>query len=87
MIGDTLGQFDTGRIGHGARADFGQGEGGVFGDCIAHFSVLEFQKRGLPHRHLLLWLDHDDVNVRADSAVDVAAAIDSIVCAGVARFA
>jgi len=32
------------------------GEGGVFGTSVARFSVLEFQKRGLPHVHVLLWL-------------------------------
>lgn len=29
----------------------------VFGKTIAHFKVIEFQKRGLPHAHILLILD------------------------------
>jgi len=31
VIGDALGQFDAGRVGHGAGPDLGQGEGGVLG--------------------------------------------------------
>ncbi|EUC66049.1 helitron helicase-like amino-terminal domain protein, partial [Rhizoctonia solani AG-3 Rhs1AP] len=30
---------------------------GVFGKCIAHVHTIEFQKRGLPHMHLLVWLE------------------------------
>ena len=29
---------------------------GIFGTAVARFSVVEFQKRGLAHLHLLLWL-------------------------------
>ena len=32
----------------------------VFGRVIAHMYTIEFQKRGLPHMHLLLILDPDD---------------------------
>ena len=34
--------------------------GGIFGEVVAYMYVIEFQKRGLPHVHLLLILaDHD----------------------------
>ncbi|KAL5723595.1 DNA helicase [Ranunculus cassubicifolius] len=33
---------------------------GVLGKVVAHVHVIEFQKRGLPHAHLLLILDHAD---------------------------
>lgn len=29
----------------------------VLGRCTAHVHTIEFQKRGLPHMHLLVWLD------------------------------
>ena len=29
---------------------------GIFGPCVGHVYVIEFQKRGLPHMHLLLFL-------------------------------
>ena len=32
----------------------------VFGITIANLHVIEFQKRGLPHAHILLWLRHED---------------------------
>ena len=32
---------------------------GVFGKCIAHLRVVEFQKRGLPHAHILVILEKD----------------------------
>ena len=32
----------------------------VLGKCIAYTYVIEFQKRGLPHMHLLLFLDEND---------------------------
>ncbi|PAV76155.1 hypothetical protein WR25_25064 [Diploscapter pachys] len=44
-----------------------------FGKAIAYTYVVEFQKRGLPHAHILLILDRSD-DIRADE-------IDSIVCA------
>ena len=31
-------------------------KGAVFGDVVGHVSVIEFQKRGLPHAHILLIL-------------------------------
>ncbi|KEP45767.1 putative ATP-dependent DNA helicase PIF1 [Rhizoctonia solani 123E] len=30
---------------------------GVLGRCTAHVHTIEFQKRGLPHMHLLVWLE------------------------------
>lgn len=32
----------------------------VLGRSIGHLHVIEFQKRGLPHAHILLWLAEDD---------------------------
>ena len=29
---------------------------GIFGECDAHVAVIEFQKRGAPHCHMLIWL-------------------------------
>jgi hypothetical protein len=29
---------------------------GLFGHCIAHVCVIEFQKSGAPHMHLLVWI-------------------------------
>ena len=46
----------------------------VFGEAVARFHVLEFQKRGLPHVHLLVWLAEGD-------AVTDASSIDSIISA------
>ena len=31
-------------------------KGHIFGECIAHVCVIEFQKRGAPHMHLLVWI-------------------------------
>ena len=31
----------------------------VFGDVVSHVSFIEFQKRGLPHIHLLIILKHN----------------------------
>ena len=41
-------------------------EGHIFGECIAHVCVIEFQKRGAPHMHLLIWIkdfDHTPGNI------------------------
>lgn len=48
--------------------------GGIFGKCVAHVYTIEFQKRGLPHCHLLVWLDQEDKVRSADD-------IDKFVCA------
>ena len=47
---------------------------GVFGKAVAHIHTIEFQKRGLPHMHLLILLDPAD---KIHNAHD----IDSIVSA------
>ena len=31
-------------------------DNGIFGPCVAHVYAIEFQKRGLPHMHLLILL-------------------------------
>jgi hypothetical protein len=31
-----------------------------FGNLRAHVYIIEFQKRGLPHTHMLLWIDPQD---------------------------
>ena len=41
---------------------------------VARIKVVEFQKRGLPHIHVLIWLDQDDKICDADQ-------VDSIVSA------
>jgi hypothetical protein len=33
---------------------------GILGTCLANVHVIEFQKRGLPHMHLLIWLKDED---------------------------
>ena len=30
---------------------------GIFGRCLAHLAVIEFQKRGLPHAHILIFIE------------------------------
>ena len=32
---------------------------GVFGSAVAWVHTIEFQKRGLPHMHLLMWLQRE----------------------------
>lgn len=46
----------------------------VFGHCIADMSVIEFQKRGLPHAHILIILDPADKPLTP-------AEVDRLVCA------
>jgi hypothetical protein len=46
----------------------------VMGRCIAHVRVIEFQKRGLPHAHILIILDADS---KPNEVVDY----DRFVCA------
>ena len=45
----------------------------IFGKVIAHVHVIEFQKRGLPHAHILVILAPDDKPTLND--------YDKIVCA------
>ncbi|GBN78976.1 hypothetical protein AVEN_23075-1 [Araneus ventricosus] len=47
---------------------------GVFGKSISHVYTIEFQKRGLPHAHILIVL-------RADDKFSTSEHIDKFVCA------
>ena len=49
-------------------------EGEIFGKAVAHLWVVEFQKRGLPHAHILIILEAEDVPKTAEQ-------VDQIVCA------
>ena len=49
-------------------------KGGILGKVLAILWVIEFQKRGLPHIHILIILDNED---RPKTAEEV----DHIVCA------
>ena len=40
--------------------------GGLFGQVVAHMHVIEFQKRGLPHAHILIILANHDRMVNAE---------------------
>eukprot|EP00658_Telonema_sp_P-2_P018033 TRINITY_DN17051_c0_g1_i2.p2 TRINITY_DN17051_c0_g1~~TRINITY_DN17051_c0_g1_i2.p2 ORF type:complete len:285 (-),score=49.91 TRINITY_DN17051_c0_g1_i2:326-1180(-) len=42
---------------------------GIFGRSVAHFQVIEFQKRGLPHAHILLILHQND-RLRTSDDID-----------------
>ncbi|GAU51410.1 hypothetical protein TSUD_413210 [Trifolium subterraneum] len=53
-------------------ADFRKGH--FFGRVVASMYTIEFQKRGLPHAHILLWLDSRDRLQSPES-------IDSVICA------
>ena len=48
--------------------------GGVLGKVVAHMHVVEFQKRGLPHAHILIILDSQDRNITPEF-------VDSVVSA------
>jgi hypothetical protein len=47
---------------------------GVLGKVKAHVNVIEFQKRGLPHSHILLTFVDEDKPIDSDD-------VDSMVCA------
>ena len=49
-------------------------EDGIFGKEVAYFMVIEFQKRGLPHAHILLIVDSEDKLCTTED-------IDSCICA------
>jgi hypothetical protein len=51
---------------------------GVLGACVAHVYTVEFQKRGLPHVHILMWI-HRDVVPRT------AADVDQVICAEISN--
>ena len=45
---------------------------GIFGQCLGFCYVIEFQKRGLPHCHMLIWLkeeDHLDTPEKIDACI------------------
>lgn len=44
----------------------------VFGVAIAHIRVIEFQKRGLPHAHILITLDAADKIKNSTALIDLA---------------
>lgn len=44
-------------------------ENNILGRVIAYTYVIEFQKRGFPHAHILLWL-HKDFKIRNSADVD-----------------
>ncbi|XP_065682302.1 uncharacterized protein LOC136095521 [Hydra vulgaris] len=47
---------------------------GVLGKVVTHVQVIEFQKRGLPHAHILLHLANDD-------KLKISQDIDNLICA------
>jgi hypothetical protein len=49
-------------------------EKGIFGKVVAHMHVIEFQKRGLPHAHILLIMDRNDKPCTPEF-------VDTVVCA------
>ena len=44
----------------------------VLGVHIAHIAVIEFQKRGVPHCHILIWIENFECNCES---------IDRVICA------
>ena len=40
--------------------------GGLFGQTVAHMHVIEWQKRGLPHAHILIILANHDRMVNSE---------------------
>ncbi|XP_057381786.1 uncharacterized protein LOC130704351 [Daphnia carinata] len=46
----------------------------ILGIIVARIHVIEFQKRGLPHAHLLMWIDENDVPTTEED-------IDKTICA------
>ncbi|XP_071688933.1 uncharacterized protein [Rutidosis leptorrhynchoides] len=46
----------------------------IFGICIAGVYQIEFQKRGLPHAHILIWLQNQDKCKTPDDIDDLIAA-------------
>ena len=47
---------------------------GIFGTPLALTYVIEFQKRGLPHAHILLWIEKKDIPKTAEQ-------LDRVICA------
>ena len=48
--------------------------GNIFGNVVAHMHVIEFQKRGLPHAHILIILADDDRTLTAEMVDNVVVA-------------
>jgi len=46
----------------------------IFGHCVAYIYMIEFQKCGLPHCHILVFLDRDH-------KLSTPAAVDEVICA------
>ena len=42
---------------------------GIFGPCVAHIDANQFQKRGLPHAHILICLEQN-YKLSTPAAVD-----------------
>ena len=40
----------------------------ILGKTVGHINVVEFQKRGLPHSHILICLHKDDKNKKIEDA-------------------
>ncbi|KAH9392025.1 hypothetical protein TYRP_022296 [Tyrophagus putrescentiae] len=49
-------------------------KGRIFGGCLGYTGVIEFQKRGLPHFHSVVWLERDDKLNTADKVDKVVTA-------------
>jgi hypothetical protein len=49
-------------------------EGGIFGKCVGDVYTIEYQKRGLPHAHILVFMDKDDKPLTREI-------VDEVVCA------
>ena len=47
-------------------------KGNVFGVCEGHIAVIEFQKRGAPHCHILIWIKDFEATPKN---------IDDVICA------
>ena len=41
----------------------------IFGTTLANLHVIEYQKRGLPHAHILIWL-HSEYKLRTPADID-----------------
>lgn len=46
----------------------------ILGECIAHTYVIEFQKRGLPHVHMLIFLKREDKLLNTDKIDEIVSA-------------
>ena len=67
---DSLLREIKGQDENGARRK----EGGIFGKCVGDVYTIEYQKRGLPHAHILVFMDKDDKPLTREI-------VDEVVCA------